>query len=131
MLDWEFKPKNRIIFENEGAVAVTPFFSREPFEIRIFPKRHLPYFEDTSDADMAFVVEALHFSLKKLAKNLNDPDYNFFIHTAPVKNKVSHQHYHWHIEIVPKTTIRAGFELGTGVEINIIDPDDAAKILKK
>ena len=131
MLDWEFKCKNRIIFENKGAVAFAPFFSREPFEIRVFPKKHLSYFEDTSDADMAFIVEALQFSLKKFTKNLNDPDYNFFIHTAPIKNKSKHLHYHWHIEIIPKTTIRAGFELGTGVEINIIDPDDAAKILKK
>ncbi|MCL5017556.1 MAG: DUF4921 family protein [Patescibacteria group bacterium] len=131
MIDWEFKSKKRILFENEGAIAFAPFFSREPFEIRVFPKKHLPYFEETSDTDMSFVVEALWFSLKKLSKNLKDPDYNFFIHTAPVKNKIRYGHYHWHIEIIPKTTIRAGFELGTGVEINIVNPDDAAKILKK
>jgi UDPglucose--hexose-1-phosphate uridylyltransferase len=130
MINWELKCKNRIIFENEGAVAFAPFFSKEPFEIRVFPKKHLPYFEDTSDADMAFVVKALHYSLKKITKNLNDPDYNFFIHTASIKDKNKYGHYHWHIEIIPRTTIHGGLEFGTGLEINIVDPDDAAKILK-
>jgi len=131
MLEWELESKKRIIFENEGAVAFTPFFSREPFEIRVFPKKHLPYFENTLDADMDYAVEALQAALKKMQKNLKDPDYNFFIHTAPVKNKEKHAHYHWHIEVIPKTTIRAGFELGTGVEINVVDPDEAAKMLRK
>ncbi|MEK9186284.1 MAG: hypothetical protein AAB885_01725, partial [Patescibacteria group bacterium] len=45
-------------------------------------------------------------------------------------NKKDYQHYHWHLEILPKASIRAGFELSTGVEINSVDPDEAAKILR-
>ncbi len=131
MIDWEIKNKNRVIFENEGAIAFAPFVSREPFEIRIFPKKHLPYFENTLDSDMNYVVDALKMSLKKLEKNLKNPDYNFFLHTSPIQNKEKHSHYHWHIEIIPKTTIKAGFELGTGMEINIVDPNEAARILRK
>ncbi len=131
MIESELKDKKIIIFENAVAIAFAPFVSREPFEIRIFPKKHLPYLENTSDADLGYVVEALQFSLKKIKKNLNDPDYNFFIHTAPIKNKNKYGHYHWHIEILPKISINAGFELGTGVQINDVDPDEAAALLRK
>ncbi len=131
MLEWELKNKTRIIYENAGAVAFSPFVSRDPFEIRIFPKKHLSYFENTLNADMDYMVDVLQTALKKLEKNLKNPDYNFFIHTSPIKNKEKHRHYHWHIEIIPKTRIRAGFELGTGMEINIVDPDEAAKLLRK
>ena len=130
MIDLELKEKKRIIFENDKAVAFAPFVSRGPFEVRVFPKRHLPYFENTYDEDMESVVEALQHSLRSLEKNLGDPDYNFFIHTAPVKNKERYRHYHWHIEITPVISIRGGFEWGTGIDINVIDPDDAAKILR-
>lgn len=130
MIEWEKKDKKRIVYENRGAVAFAPFISREPFELRIFPKKHLPYFENTLDQDFEWVVDALQKSLLKIEKKLNDPNYNFFIHTAPLKNKNNYKHYHWHIEIQPKISISAGFELGTGIEITVVDPDEAAKILR-
>lgn len=131
MIEWEIKSKKRIVYENEGAVAFAPFVSKEPFELRIFPKKHLPYFENTLDVSLDYVVEALQKSLRKFEKNLKDPDYNFFIHTAPIKDKREYDHYHWHVEVSPKFTIAAGFELSTGVEINTVDPDEAAKLLRK
>jgi len=130
MINWEKKINRRIIFENKGAIVFTPFVSREPFELRVFPKNHLPYFEETSEKDLGFVIEALQKALAKIEKKLGDPDYNFFIHTAPVLGKKNHKHYHWHIEIQPKISVSAGIELGTGIEITVVDPDEAAKILK-
>jgi len=130
MIAWEKKEKIRLIYENEGAVVVAPFVSREPFEMRVYPKKHLPYFENTLDEDVQFMVDALQKSLRMLRSSLNDPDYNFFIHTAPIREKEKYKHYHWHIEILPKINISAGFELGTGVEINPVDPDIAAKLLR-
>lgn len=131
MISQELKKKIRIIFQNKEAIAFAPFVSKEPFEVRIFPKKHLPYFENTPDRILADIVETLQFVLKKISKNMKDPDYNFFIHTAPIKDKRKYKNYHWHIEVVPKTNIDAGFELSTGVEINSVDPDEAAKFLKK
>ncbi len=131
MIKWEKKNENRIIFENKEAIVFAPFVSREPFELRVFPKQHLPYFEDTSDDILRDIAEALKTALLKMEKHLKDPDYNFFIHTAPVLNKKSYSHYHWHIEILPKVSISAGFELGTGIEITVVDPDDAAKLLRE
>ena len=131
MIKAEKKEGKRIIFEDAGAVVFAPFVSREPFELRIFPKKHSPYFENALDVELESVVSALQFSLKRIKKKLGDPDYNFFIHTAPVKDKEKYRHYHWHVEIIPKTNVSAGFELGTGIEINVVDPDLAAKILKR
>lgn len=131
MIDWDLKEKKRIVFQNDGALAVAPFVSRAPFEIRVFPKKHLSYFENTRDEDIAAVVEATQFALKKLEKNVGDPDYNFFIHTAPIQDKEKYGHYHWHLEILPSLSIRASFELGTGLDITSVDPRDVARILRK
>jgi len=130
MIEYEKKEKKRIVYENKGAIVFTPFISREPFELRVFPKKHLPYFENTLDNDLELIVDALQKALLKIEKRLKDPDYNFFIHTAPILNKKKYKNYHWHIEILPKISISAGFELGTGIEITVVDPDEAAKILK-
>ena len=130
MISWERKQKKRVIFENAGAIAFAPFLSRNGFEVRVFPKRHLPFFEHTREEELSAVVEALHAVLRMVKRSLHDPDYNFFIHTAPMKHQKNYENYHWHIEVLPKVNIAAGFELGTGIEINPIDPDDAAKILK-
>ncbi len=130
MIAWERKEKKRIIVENEGAIAFAPFLSRTGFEVRVFPKRHLPFFEHTPERELGYVVEALHAVLKKVKRSLQDPDYNFFIHTAPIKHRKAYENYHWHIEVLPKVNIAAGFELGTGIEINPVDPDEAARILR-
>lgn len=130
MIKAEMKEGKRIVFENDGAVVFAPFVSREPFELRVFPKKHSPHFENVLDVELENIVSALQFALRRMEKKLGDPDYNFFIHTAPVKDRKNYRHYHWHIEIIPKTNISAGFELGTGIEINVVDPDDAARILR-
>lgn len=130
ILEKELKEKKRVIFENDNAVAFLPFVSREPFEIRVFPKKHGPYFEDCGEGCLEDVAEALRKSLEMLERSLGSVDYNFFIHTAPVKDKEKFSYYHWHIEVQPKISVLGGFELGTGIEITVVDPDDAAAFLR-
>ncbi len=132
MLAFEQKERRRVIFENKEAIAFAPYVSRAACEVRVFPKRHAPHFETTPDTQMDAVVDALRATLFAFERRLGDPDYNFFIHTAPIQKGRSRDHgyYHWHIEAIPKLAIRAGFELGTGIEINTVDPDMAARILR-
>jgi UDPglucose--hexose-1-phosphate uridylyltransferase len=130
IIRWEKKEKVRVIYENRHAIAFTPFLSRESFEVGVFPKRHQPYFEDTSDAVLRGVADALRAVLRSLGTKLKDPDLNFYIHAAPANERSSYDYYHWHIGVLPKMSIFAGFELGTGIEVAVVDPDDAAKLLR-
>lgn len=125
----ELQDKARVIFEDKFSIAFAPYISRTPFELRIFPKQHSSYFEDALPQEITSMVGALQKSLRLLHDKLKDPDYNFYIHTAPIQDKSKSGHYHWHIEIQPKISIQAGFELGTGIDINVVDPDLAAGFL--
>ena len=130
ILDFELKEKKRILYESRNVVAFAPFVSREAYEFRIFPRRHNAYFEDEKKKVLQDVADVLRLLLKNVRARLGDPDYNFYIHSAPTKHKKRHAHYHWHIEVLPKISVSAGFELGTGIEITAVDPDDAAQLLR-
>lgn len=130
MLDWDLKDKSRIVFENEHMVALCPFASQVAFEIRIYPKQHSAYFEEISSEGISSFAEAMRKTFLKLSKALGDPDYNYFIHTAPA-DEGAYDYYHWHLEVLPKTSTWAGFELGTGIPISTIEPEEAASYLNK
>jgi len=129
MIDFEKKSKKRVIFENKKFIAFSPFALNQAFEVRIFPKKHSPQFEFMSVEEIECFSDILSAVLKKISKALGDPDYNFFIHTAPVA-AFYYTHYHWHLEILPKKGIQAGLELGTDVIMVSVSPEDAAKILR-
>ena len=130
ILKWEQKDGRRIVFENDEFLALCPFASRMAFEIRIYPKKHLSYFERINEKQKIALAEAFSIALAKLRKALNNPDYNFFLRTSPCDGK-DYSHYHWHFEILPRTSIQAGFELGAGMEISTIEPEKAAECLRK
>ena len=81
------------------------------------------------DNDKKLFAEALQKALSMIYKRLDDPAYNFYIHTAPGDGK-SYDNYHWHLNILPKIAIWAGFELGAGIEISSIEPEKAAEFLR-
>lgn len=130
IIDVERKENARIIYQNERFIAIAPFASRSAFEMRIYPKRHGAHFEAMTDTDRLLLANAMRVVLAKLKHGLKNPDFNFFLHTAPTKNAKAFDHYHWHFEIIPKTAIWAGFEIGTGIEISTIAPEAAAAFLR-
>jgi UDPglucose--hexose-1-phosphate uridylyltransferase len=127
---WEKKVKERIIFENKHFLVMCPFASKSAFEFIISPKKHLPYFEKITEKEKWSLAEAFKISLLKLYKGLNDPAYNFYLHTAPCDKK-EYPYYHWHFTILPKTGTWAGFEMGVRMEISTIEPEKAAEYLRK
>ncbi len=131
VLRYELKAKDRIIYENESFVAIAPFASKTAFEIRIFPKKHSPHFEEIGMEERRYLADTMRVSLAKLFKGLRNPDYNFFLHTAPTRDSREFRQYHWHFEILPKTSIWGGFEISTGIEISTITPEEAAKFLRE
>ncbi len=129
MNDWEIKKKERIIYENDLFIALCPFASKSAFQVIVSPKKHLAYFEKSTDEELDYLADAFHTALAKLHKGLEDPPYNFYLHCAP-SDGLNHDYYHWHWTIIPKTSVWAGFELGARMEISTISPEEAAKYLR-
>jgi UDPglucose--hexose-1-phosphate uridylyltransferase len=127
---WEQSQKKRIVFENEEFLVLCPFASKVAFELIISPKKHQPHFERIKEPEKWQLAQAFKAALAKLYKGLGDPPYNFYLHTAPPDGRKYH-FYHWHFTILPKTSIWAGFELGTKMEISTIEPEKAAQYLRK
>ncbi|MEA3293029.1 MAG: galactose-1-phosphate uridylyltransferase [Patescibacteria group bacterium] len=130
MNKWEIKKKERIVFENEKFLVVCPFASKAAFQVIISPKKHLSYFELITEKEKELLAEAFKQALGKLYVALGNPDYNFYLHTSPCDGK-KHNYYHWHWTILPKTSVLAGFEIGTQMEISTIEPEKAAEYLRK
>ena len=107
------------------AVLLAPFASRGPYELRIVPRSHAMSFAEGGPAAAAGLLdEAVQRLRRKLGVGL---PLNLWLRTAPS----GAEHFHWHIDIVPRLTVPAGFELGTGMNINIYPPERAAQDLRE
>jgi UDPglucose--hexose-1-phosphate uridylyltransferase len=137
LIKQELESKDRLILDIDGFIAIAPFAARFPFEVWILPKKHSCDFinlEMNMRLDLGRIMKKV---LLKLKKGLNDPPYNYILHTAPFRRqKLGYWRsidydYHWHIEIMPRLTRVAGFEWGTGFYICPLPPEDAAKFLRE
>lgn len=137
LIKQELESAERVVFDIDGFLAITPFASRFPFEMWILPKKHSCDFVSLDTEGRMYLARVIKKVLSKLKKGLNDPPYNYIIHTAPFRRqKVGYWRsidydYHWHIEIMPRLTRVAGFEWGTGFYICPLPPEDAAKFLRE
>lgn len=120
----------RVIADTRAFIAVAPFAPRFPFEIWIMPRVHQSAFEDSQKQEFEQLAVILKDMLMRLDKVLEFPAYNYIIHTSPIPESPN-EHYHWHLEIMPKLTKVAGFEWGTGFHINPTPPEESAKFLRE
>jgi UDPglucose--hexose-1-phosphate uridylyltransferase len=130
MIRQEIQQDKRIVSENKEFIAICPFAPRSPFEVWILPKTHFSAFVDIKDESYGLLAEIFSETLKRLEKSLGKAPYNFILHTAPIREPEI-PYYHWHFEIMPKLTLMAGFEWGSGFFINPTPPEDAAQYLKE
>ncbi|MDD5255737.1 MAG: galactose-1-phosphate uridylyltransferase [Candidatus Omnitrophica bacterium] len=133
----ELASPERLILDIDGFIAIAPFAARFPFEVWILPKKHSCDFTALDMNARGELARIMQKVLLKLKKGLNDPPYNYVLHTAPFRrSKVGYwksidSDYHWHIEIMPRLTRVAGFEWGTGFYICPLPPEDGAKFLRE
>jgi len=130
MIKQEMSSGIRVVAENEGFVVFCPFAPRFPFEMWLLPKNHSSDFEDIQKYEAVNLAALMKNVIDRMNKVLDNPPYNYLLHTAPLKEPHL-AHYHWHIEIIPKLTKVAGFEWGTGFYINPVAPEEAAKYLRE
>jgi len=129
MLDRERGDGRRIVFESAAFIGFCPFASRFPFEISLMPKKHSPVFEATADEELRQLAVMLRQSLQGLAAIVDAP-LNYVLHSAPLREP-KRERYHWHLEILPRISKIAGFELASGYYINTVAPESAARRLRE
>jgi len=125
----EVRHPGRLLFADDHAVAFAPYASRSPFEVWVVPRRHDADFARADNRDIIATAEALRQVLAKLAASLDGPPYNLVLHSAPLREQVDAT-YHWHWEIHPRLREIAGLELGTGLPVNSVSPEDAVEELR-
>jgi len=129
-LTFEMKEHVRIVSKNNDAVAFAEYAPRFPFELRIIPTLHQHAFSHASDQTLAGVGQVLSDCCRKLAKKLNDPSLNWFIHTARQIDHHQSASYHWHIEITPRLSTYGGYELASDMTIETVIPETATQFLR-
>ncbi len=130
MLERELAAKSRIVAANDDYVAYLPFASHVSFETWIMPRRSQASFMLVEPQQMRSLSEILKISLLKLYTGLENPDFNLTIDDAP-RGEEDKEYFRWHMRILPRLSTPAGFELGSGMSINAVLPEDAAAFLRE
>lgn len=133
MILHELKEGERVIIDHPDFLVAAPYASKMPFEIHVLPKQHRSSFHELTISERRALAAVLKDIFFRLYDRLQNPAYNFYIHSVPfggiIESKVydDRQSYHWHIVVLPRVNVWAGFELGTEVYINPMPPEKAAK----
>ena len=120
----------RLIYESGYFVALAPWASIQPFEFWILPKKHSASLLEITSEELEDFSKILKTCLRSLSEALGDPPYNYVFHIAPKYPRGVGEFYHWHLEVYPKLAVWAGFEIGTGMYINVVPPEATAESLK-
>jgi len=126
----EVEQRIRVLIESKNFCCFTFYAARFPFETWIVPKEHSSRFEKINEAQRKNLAQTIKKILAMMDMKLNDPPYNYYIHTAPAKTNQFDQFYHWHIEITPRLSKIGGFEMGSGMIIDVVSPERAAEFLR-
>jgi UDPglucose--hexose-1-phosphate uridylyltransferase len=120
----EVRRRERIVAIDDEVVLMAPFAARVPFQLLIAPRSPRMRFEAEGPSGAAM----LHDALRRLQRRLGaSPPLNLWVRTAPADA----EHFCWRIDILPRLTHLAGLELGAGVNLNIVAPEQAASELRE
>jgi UDPglucose--hexose-1-phosphate uridylyltransferase len=123
VLQEEVRLRERIVAIDSEAVVICPFASRMPFEMMVIPRAPRARFED----DGPLGAKLLHEALQRLRSALGGlPPLNMWVRTAPS----GAGEFCWHLDVLPRLAQLAGLEMGTGVSLNIVPPEQAAATLR-
>ncbi|MDJ0731111.1 MAG: galactose-1-phosphate uridylyltransferase [Crocosphaera sp.] len=130
MLQFEIEQQERIILENSSFVAFVPYAAEVSCEVWIMPKQHQGDFGCINPSQKKDFARILRGILSRLYHKLNNPDYNYVIHSA-VRYKSEEPQVHWYCQILPRLSTPAGFEIGSGIPINPSLPEIDAQFLRE
>jgi UDPglucose--hexose-1-phosphate uridylyltransferase len=127
VIEAEEQTGHRVVYADDRVAVLCPFWSGTPYEMLILPHDHQPHLYEAEDKDLAAIGNSVQLALSALRGRLGDVAYNLMFHSAPYRLKAD---FHWHVHLVPKISTRGGFEMGSGVLINVVPPERAAEGLR-
>ncbi len=139
LIHQESADRVRLIYENRDFLALCPYASAAPFEVRIYPKKHGSDFSAMEETERRGLADICCQIFTKLFRTLEQPAVQLTIHSAPIANdplttvefgQWMDAAYHWHMVITPKIAAGASVELGESVAVNTVAPEDAANYLR-
>ena len=130
LLAEELEKGERIVAQTKEFVVLHPYASRAPWETWIIPKRHYASFGLFPDEHLAELARVLKDTLLCLYRGLDNPAFNYMVNTTITEDE-ENPYYHWHIRIVPRLNLIAGFEMGSGIYISTALPEETASLMKQ
>jgi len=129
IIDYELHHQQRLVYKNDHFVALSPYASEVPYQVHIYPINHSLPFDGMKESELNAFCDCYQKVFNAIYVYLHNPDFNVVFMNAPHHLEQTH-YWHWHVNILPKLSDTAGFELGTRVGINVVAPEDAAKNLR-
>jgi UDPglucose--hexose-1-phosphate uridylyltransferase len=123
ILQEEVRLRERLVAVDDQAVLLAPYASRSPYELQLVPRKHAHSIVESEESAVALLQDGLA-RLERLLGG--SPPLNLWLRTAPL----GAEHFHWHIDVVPRLSALAGLELGAGVAVNVYPPERAAADLR-
>lgn len=123
------RDSGRVLIENSGFSVFAPYAPIAPYELSVYPVKHLSRFEKIEDSSLNMLARTLKDIFKRYGNFMGKIPFNYYIHTSPVnlKNEI----FHWHLSLMPKLSVTAGFELATEIHINSISPEQTVEELSE
>lgn len=135
MIYRELQDQSRVVIDHPDFLVFSPFAARVPYALRVIAKRHRASFMDITGSERKSLAQVLKAVLQKIYYKLNNPAYNYYIHSMPVSHSLLTRYddrsYHWHLEILPRLNVWGGFELGSDVYVNTALPEQASDFLRQ
>ena len=129
VLEEELREKKRIVLETDNFVSFMPYASLSPFHTWIFPRRHNASFAGISEAEIRDLAKILKNTWARIYYGLDNPDLNLAIYSTPTRER-DLDFFHWYLSVIPRISETAGFELGSGMFINVALPEESAEFLR-
>ncbi|MBI5235265.1 MAG: galactose-1-phosphate uridylyltransferase [Deltaproteobacteria bacterium] len=129
MLKRERREGVRVIMDTAGFMTFIPYAALSPFHTWIFPKRHGASFAGITAEEVKDLAMHIKSLFTRFHHGLDDPDFNYSIRSSRPLDE-GNEYCHWYISVVPRLSKAAGFELGSGMFINSVIPEESAAFLR-
>jgi UDPglucose--hexose-1-phosphate uridylyltransferase len=129
VLGGERSAGERVVLETARFLTLAPYASRNPYQLQIVPLRHCPSFLEVDEQELDDLALHLTRVVAALRHCVPEPHYNLVVSSPPL-DVVHRSANHWFIELLPRLTTPAGFELGSRIVVNVKSPEQAASELR-